>query len=216
MDGLDGNGTVTTEIRNVLQDRTSIETSNGLDVALEQSETKSVTVEADQNLQEHITTKVENGVLIIESEKNIDEAKSKKVTVKLPKIAGIKASSGSTVTSLNVLKGSDMKIKSSSGSEIEVSLEVDKIICEATSGSNITLNGKALSLETTSSSGSEIEASKLIANYVVSEATSGSSAKVHPVLSLKAKASGGSSIDYNPVPRKITKEESSGGSISQK
>ena len=67
--GIDGNGNVTTENRNVTGDFTSIEASNGLEVVIEQSETKSITVEADENLQQHIITKIENDVLIIESKK---------------------------------------------------------------------------------------------------------------------------------------------------
>ena len=213
--GIDGNGNVTTETRTVNGDFTNIEASNGLNVVLEQSDTKSITVETDQNLQEHIITKVENGVLIIETDENIDESESKKVTVKLPKITGVKASSGSSITSANVLKNDAIKIKSSSGSEIEVALEVDNITSESSSGSSIVLNGKALSLETASSSGSEIDASKLLANEVTAQASSGSSISVHPIVSLKAKASSGSSIDYHNVPKSINKEENSGGSVSQ-
>jgi hypothetical protein len=212
---IDGNGNVTTETRNVNGDFPSIEASSGLNVVLEQSETKSITVEADQNLQEHIITRVEKGVLIIETDENIDESKSKKVTVKLPKIEGISSSSGSSITSVNTLKSDAIKIKSSSGSEIEVALEADSIVCESSSGSSIAINGKALSLETASSSGSEIDAGKLFANDVIAQTSSGSSTNVHPIVSLKAKASSGSSIDYNHVPKTITKDENSGGSISQ-
>lgn len=213
--GIDGNGNVTTETRTVNGDFTDIEASNGLNVVLEQSDTKSITVETDENLQEHIITKVENGVLIIETDENIDESEAKKVTIKLPKITGIKASSGTSIISVNVLKSDVIKIKSSSGSEIEVALEVDNITSESSSGSSITLSGKALSLETASSSGSEIDATKLLVNDVTAQASSGSSISVHPILSLKAKASSGSSVDYHNVPKSITKEENSGGSVSK-
>ena len=213
--GIDGNGNVTTETRSANGDFTSVKASNGLDVVLVQSESKSITVEADENLQKHIITKVENGVLVIETDQNIDESKSKKITVKLPEITDLQSSSGSSIRSLNVIKGEGIKIKASSGSEIEVALEVDTIICESSSGSTIKINGKALSLETASSSGSEIDAAKLFANDVTAQASSGSSINLHPIVSLNAKASSGSSIDYNHVPKKITKAESSGGSVSQ-
>ena len=47
------------------------------------------------------------------------------------------------------------------------------------------------------------------------KSTSGSSTNVHPLVSLRAKASSGSSIDYNSSPKTVTKEESSGGSVSK-
>lgn len=213
--GIDGNGNVTTETRNTTGDFASIEASNGLDVYLEQSDTKSITVEADQNLQEHIITKVENGVLILETDVSIDESKAKKITVKLPNISSVKSTSGSRVSSNNVLKSESLKVDSASGSEIELALEVDTITCEASSGSSITISGKTLSLQTSSSSGSEIDAEKLLANEVSAHTSSGSSTSVHPIVSLKAKASSGSSINYNNVPKSIAKEENSGGSISQ-
>ncbi|RTY93421.1 head GIN domain-containing protein [Flavobacterium sp. GT3R68] len=213
--GIDGNGNVTTENRSTTGDFASIEASNGLDVYLEQSAARSITVEADQNLQEHIITKVENGVLIVETDVSIDESKAKKITVKLPNISSVKSTSGSRVSANNILKSEALKLDSASGSEIELALEVDTITCEASSGSNITISGKALSLQTSSSSGSEINAEKLLANEVSSHTSSGSSTSVHPIVSLKAKASSGSSINYNNIPKSIAKEENSGGSISQ-
>jgi hypothetical protein len=39
---------------------------------------------------------------------------------------------------------------------------------------------------------------------------------VHPLVSLNAKASSGASIDYDGAPKNISKEETSGGSVSKK
>jgi hypothetical protein len=173
-DSIDGNGNVTTEKRNVSGDFTKIDVSRGLDVELEQSKSYFIEVEADENLQQHITTKVENGTLIITSDENIDEAESRTIRVKMPLIAGLETSSGSNIYGKNVFLGSNIKVKASSGSEIDVEVEIDAIDCESTSGSTITVKGKALKLTTASSSGSNIDAEYLMVNDVTSEATSGS------------------------------------------
>jgi hypothetical protein len=76
--GIDGNGNVTTQKRNVEGNFTKVDVSRGLNVTLEQANTYFVEVEADDNLQEHITAKIENGTLYITSDENIDEAKAKK------------------------------------------------------------------------------------------------------------------------------------------
>ena len=213
--GIDGNGNVITQKRDVGNNFSKIDVNRGLTVIVEQNDAYLVEVEADENLQSHITTKVENGTLIITSDENIDEAKARNIYVKMPSLTSIETSSGSFAKTKGVYKGTDFKVKSSSGSKAEIDLEFDNITCESTSGSTINLRGKALKLTTTSSSGSTIEASKMVVNDVVSQSTSGSSTRVHPIVSLDGKASSGSSINYDISPKTITKEESSGGSVSK-
>lgn len=214
-DGIDGNGNVTTEKRTVTGDFTKIEASRGLTVEVEQAKSYFIEVEADQNLQQHITTKVENGILYVTADENIDQAESRTIRVKMPKIDGLETTSGADIVGKNTFLGTDLKIRTSSGSEIEVTAEIDAIDCESTSGSSIKISGKALRLATASSSGSTINAEDLMANEVTSESTSGSSSDVHPIVVLNAKASSGSSINYVKNPEKINKEETSGGSVSQ-
>lgn len=213
--GIDGNGNVTTEKRDVNGDFTKIEACRGLNVEVEQSKSYFVEVEADENLQEHISTKVENGTLVITSDENIDAYESKTIRVKMPTITGLESSSGASITGQNIFLGSNLNVKSSSGSEIDIEVEIDTIDCESTSGSSITIKGKALTLTTSSSSGSEIAARNLMVNEITSQSSSGSSTEVYPIEILKAKASSGASINYTHSPNTITKEESSGGSISK-
>lgn len=213
--GIDGNGNVTTEKRNIESNFTKVDVSRGLNVTLEQADTYFVEVEADQNLQEHITSKVENGTLFITSDEDIDEATSKNIRVKLPLLTALETTSGSSVSTSNTISGTDIDIKTSSGSEADLTLEFDNIKCESSSGSTLTVKGKALKLKTDSSSGSTIDAQGLLVNDVVSESTSGSSTDVHPAVSLNAKASSGSSINYSSSPKTVTKDESSGGSVSK-
>jgi hypothetical protein len=213
--GIDGNGNVTTQTRDVGGNFTKIDVNRGLNVIVEQADTFLVEVEADDNLQSHITATVENGTLIITTDENIDEATAKNIRVKLPTLTAVETSSGSSASTNGVYKGTGILVKSSSGSDSDLNLEFDTIRCESSSGSSITLSGKALKLTTDSSSGSEIEARNLLVNDVVSETTSGSSTDIHPLVSLNGKASSGSSINYDSSPKTVTKEESSGGSVSK-
>ncbi len=214
-DGIDGNGQVTTETRNVKNDFSKIDANRGLNVTVQQSDSFYVEVEADENLQSHITTRVENGTLIITSDENIDQATAKNIRVKMPTLTQIETSSGSSVKTMGTYKGTNIEVTASSGSEADLDLEFDNISCESSSGSSISLKGKALKLTTDSSSGSEISASNLLVNDVVAQSTSGSSTDVHPLVSLNGKASSGSSINYDGSPKTVTKDESSGGSVSK-
>jgi len=213
--GIKGSGNITTETRTVSQDFKKIEVSRGIKVIVEQSDNKSITVEADDNLQKHIITKIENGVLIIESDESYNSTETPVVYVKMPVTNGLSATSGSEITSSNTLITENIDVKTSSGSEIQITVEADAIKIESTSGSSVEASGKALKLETAASSGSTINAENLMTNEITSQATSGSSTNIYPVLKLEAKASSGSSINYHNDPKTISKEENSGGSVSK-
>jgi len=211
-----GSGNVTTEKRIVNGDFKSIEVGNAIDLVLEQADKVEIIVEADDNLQKEITTKVENGKLIIGCKySSFLNITSKKVIVRAPIIEGIEANSASTVNSKSTLKASEFKIDASSAASLDLNIESEKIICDSGSGSSIELKGKAIQLQTNSSSGSSINAGELLANDIKSKASSGSIQSLHPLVSLDAEASSGGNISYKNKPKSLKKSESSGGSISQ-
>ncbi len=211
---IDGNGNVKTEVRTITQPFTKIAVSRGITVLLEQDANVFVEVETDENLLKHITTIVENGTLIVTSDENIDDSAARIVRVKMPVIESLETTSGSSLTSKNILRGTNLSVKSSSGSDINTTLEYEKVHAESTSGSDLTLAGKALKFDSASSSGSQINAAKLLANEVHAQATSGSSTDAHALVKINGKASSGASIDFEGKPKIIKKEESSGGSVS--
>ncbi len=213
-DGIDGSGNVVTEKRTIDAPFTKIDASSGVEVIVEQGAATEVEVEVDDNLMEHIVTRVENGTLIVKIEGNINTMESAIVRVRTKTIEGLESSSGATIRSKSTLRGTNLKVKSSSGSTINTDLEYEKVSCESSSGSEIKLSGKALALDTKSSSGSEIDAKDLAANEITAQSTSGSNTTVNPIVLLNAKASSGSSIDYIKEPKKVIKEETSGGSVS--
>jgi hypothetical protein len=63
---------------------------------------------------------------------------SKKVTVKMPIIESLRASSASSITSANTIKGENINLRTSSASNINLNIESD-IECKASSGSSITI-----------------------------------------------------------------------------
>jgi hypothetical protein len=214
IDGIDGSGNVVTEKRNIETPFTKIQASTGVEVILEQGSPSEVEVEVDDNLMKYIVTRVENGTLILKIDGNINTMESAIVRVKTKTIEGLESSSGASIKTISKLSGTSLTLKTSSGSSIQADLEYEKVSCESTSGSEIKLSGKALALETISSSGSEIDAKDLAANEITAQSTSGSNTTVNPIVLLNAKASSGSSIEYVKKPKKVIKEENSGGSVS--
>ncbi|MEP6805676.1 MAG: head GIN domain-containing protein [Flavobacterium sp.] len=213
---VEGSGNVTTQKRIVQGDFSKVSVSNAIDLVIIQSDTTEIVVEADDNIQKEITTKVENGTLIIKCKySSFRDVTKKTVTVKMPRINKLEASSAATVMSKGILQGEDIDLETSSASTMDVDLEFDNLSADSASGSTMNLKGKALTIRTSASSGSSINANKLFANEVHAEVSSGGSTNVHPILSLKAEASSGGSINYDITPKTIEKTASSGGSISQ-
>lgn len=213
---IEGSGNVTKEKRIVQGEFKNISVSNAIDVEIEQSDATEITVEADDNLQKEIITKVENGTLIIKCKfSSFRNVTMKKVTVKMPSLEKIEASSASNVQTINVFQGENIDLESSSAATMDLNIESDNISATSSSGSSINVQGKALKVQTRASSGASVNAEKLLANEVNADVSSGGSINVHPIVSLKAEASSGGHINYDITPKSIEKKSSSGGSISQ-
>lgn len=210
-----GSGNIITEKRNITESFDKIEASSGVNVFITQGTTEDVVVETDDNVMKYVITKVENGTLIIKVKRNTNIMSSIDVKVQMQNIAGLKASSGATIETQNTIRGTSLDMKSSSGSDIQAVIEYEDVICETSSGSTLTVSGKALQVQTNSSSGSDIDASELIANEYISKASSGSGSRVNPIVKLDAQASSGSTIEYAKMPKTLTKKESSGGSVEK-
>jgi len=215
LNSITGSGNVTTEKRTVTGDFKNVEVSNALDLVIEQSDKTEIIVEADDNLQKEITTTIQNGVLVIGCNVgNFINVTTKKVTVKMPIIEGLDASSASTISSNSTLKGNSLSLTTSSAANIKATVEYENIEISTSSASHQSIKGKAIHVETSSSSGSILDAGELLANEIVSDASSGSSTTVSPIVSLKADASSGGSITYNKTPKKsIHIDENSGGNV---
>ena len=214
--GLDGNGNVQIENRTPTAKFNKIESSRGLEISVEQSNTILVQVEADENLQKHIIIKVENETLIVTTDKDLNDAATKKVTIKMPIIVSLSADSGTAINTKNTIKGNSLTIHSDSGSILDVSAEYESITADCDSGSAIKIAGKTLKLIANSDSGSDFNATSLLANDVNAIADSGSSITVHPLVNLIANADSGASINYLGDPKTIKKTEDSGGSVQKK
>lgn len=212
---IEGSGNVTTQKRIVEGDFKNVSVSNAIDVVIVQSDSTEITVEADDNLQKDIITKVENGTLIIKCKYNSFGDVTKRVTVKMPVVNKLEASSASTIKTQKVILGEEIDLEASSAASIDVNIESDNISCDSGSGSTINVQGKALKIKTSASSGSSINAEKLLANEVHAEASSGASINVHPIVRLKADASSGASINFDTDPKIYEKSENSGGSVSK-
>ncbi len=212
--GVTGNRIVTTEHRKINSNFRKIRASNGLEVYITQGKKKSVTVEADENLQEIIITEVVNGVLKVYTDKNIRRAKLKKIFITIPSLEGITATSGAAVISKNILTTTILTTKASSGANIKLEIDATDLSSSSSSGADIKLIGTAKTYNASASSGSSTKSYGLIAKEVTVRASSGANIDVYASEKINAKATSGGDIDYKGNPKKVQEKSSSGGSVS--
>lgn len=212
---IEGNGVVVTNTRPIPQDFNAVSAESGLEVIIEQGSQRTVTIEADENLHQHIKTEVDEGVLGISVDGNIRNAKASRVIVQLPQIAGLEASGGVVLKSKGIIKSETLELEAGSGANLNVTVEATRIKCDAGSGSYVALHGNAQSLEAESSSGSHINAKTLIVKTAVAEASSGGHTSVNATESVTAEASSGGQVVYKGAPASLNKKTSSGGVITQ-
>lgn len=213
--GVRGNGNVITTDRNISASFTSIKATEGLDVYLTQSNTESISVEADENLHDLILTEVEDGVLRIHTKENIGRASSKRVNVSFKDISSITSTSGSDVYSTNTITAERLDLKSTSGSDMTLDVNTSILNCKSTSGSDLRLSGKTIKLYAEATSGSDIKAADLSAESSEVKATSGADITVNTSKALTARATSGGDIRYYGNPETVDKSDSSSGSIKQ-
>ncbi|MFD1615224.1 head GIN domain-containing protein [Gelatiniphilus marinus] len=211
--GVKGNGNVQIVDRTVTESFLAIKATEGLDVYLTQGNSESISVEADENLHELILTEVIDGVLKIHTSQNIGKATAKKVMVSFKDVSAITSTSGSDVYSTNTISANHLKLKSTSGSDMELDVNTSILECKSTSGSDLKLSGKTNKLIAEATSGSDIKASNLIAESSEVKATSGADISVNTVKELTAKATSGGDIKYYGNPEKVNKKDGVSGSI---
>ncbi len=209
-----------TETRNVGKNFNGIDVSSGIDLYIRMGDTEEVKIVADDDIIEKIITEVEGGVLKIYVKQNNwfnwsgNEKRKAYVTVK--ELKKVHASAGSDVKSENTLKGDDLEVSASSGSDLTLDVFYKNLKVDTSSGSDANLSGKVKYLTASSSSGSDLDARNLESVICKVSVSSGSDATVNVSEELEASASSGGDIDYYGNPSVKNIDESSGGDVSHK
>lgn len=232
---IEGNNNVISINRDIDENFTKVRVSTGIELIIDQGSEVSLTVEADENLHDIIITEVEDGKLKIYTEKNIWKSASKKVYLTVNTLEELKASSGSSIKTSNVLNATNLTIGSSSGASVNLDIKAvnlssktssgasanldvnaTNVVSDSSSGSTMKIKGEASTHETNASSGSSINAYRLVSKNVSAKVSSGASISVYASENINGRASSGGSISFEGDPKTVTKNTSSGGSISSR
>jgi hypothetical protein len=195
----------------------SVSSSGGIDVVLTQGANTSVVVEASEEAQKHLVTKVEGSTLQIGWEngfswKNLLSSNRKaNVYITCPRLTGLSLSGGADAKSQSTFTADDFRIQASGGSDVKLSLRAKTLTCSASGGSDVDLSGRVEPQTVDISGGSDYNAFDLRSTTATVRASGGSDANLTVDGELTASAGGGSDVHYKGTAR-LTNASHSGGS----
>jgi hypothetical protein len=208
-----GNGNI------IKQDRQlpSFETINvgcAINLILSQGEAQSVSVETDENLQDHIKTKVENGTLQIYCEK-IGNASKMNVYATFVKLSRLDADGAAKVTGTTPVKTDVFSLYASGATKVDLDIDVVTMTAELSGASKATLkinaenmnsdisgasngyfSGMAIEHKAEVSGAGNLKAIEFITDNTDAEVSGAGKASVMARKQLKADLSGAGSITY--------------------
>jgi len=193
--GTKGSGNITTETRDI-KDFKAIDVSGVFNVEVVAQKDFGVQVEADDNLQEFITTEVNDGVLEISTSKKIKSGSGLKIRISAPDIEKLEVS-GVAKVSVTDLKNTGLNVDTSGASKIELAGETDKLVIGV-------------------SGASKIEAENLKAKSATIDSSGASKINVFATQSVHVDASGASKITYAGGATDVVKKTSGASSVSPK
>jgi Putative auto-transporter adhesin, head GIN domain len=211
-----GSGNVITETRNV-GDFNSIAASSSFDVEVKIGPVAEVRVEADDNIMEHIVTKVSGNELRIKIEgmHSLNNVHMK-VFITTPSLIRINADASASVKVLDVIKDAGkLSFTATSSADIEAEVDAPEVEAEANSSGSVTLSGKTKNYKAQVSSSGDIKSGGLLSENADVEASSSGSADVYASVTLNADASSSGSIDYHGGAT-VKQSVSSSGSVEKK
>lgn len=210
-----GNGNVKQESRNASA-FTDISTSGIYKVVLEQGNTHSVRVEAEDNLLPYIVTDISGGELKIHTKKgyNIDPTKNITVYVVLEKVDKLSASGAGGFTSKGTLNSDRIQLRFSGAADANLDIRTHELKVGLSGASNVKLKGSSETAEYGISGAADISALELATGEVKIGISGTGKADVFAQKKLNVSISGMGKVKYKGTPG-VTQAISGMGSISR-
>jgi len=193
--GIKGDGNV------VKQDR-QLNSFSGLDVGgafkvfLTQGDKESVTVEADENLLDVISTEVRGNTLVIKTTEDIRDSEALNIYLTFKNLEEMDISGACHLTGENKMKFDDLDLECSGASDVELKMGAQKLSLDLSGASQIELYGSAESVDMDLSGASHIDAYDLEVNIYNVDVSGAAHAKIFVTGELSADISGAASLKY--------------------
>jgi hypothetical protein len=212
--GNSGSGKITEQERK-LPDFSGIEVGGGIDLYIAQGDTQKVLIVTDENIQSKIITKVEDNILVINTENWLFRTSTLKVFVTVKDIKSLSASGGTDVYTEKQFIAGNIKLKISGGSDVKLNLKAIEIAAILSGGSDLFMSGAAGYLQIDASGGSDCKAYELTVAKAKISTSGGSDVYITVDEELNAHASGGSDVMYRGSVKNVNASSSGGSDIKR-
>ena len=213
INSLTGSGNVVTQEESVA-DFNRLDVSHGFQIEVQQGDSFSVVIRADDNLLDEVQVVKRGGTLQIGLKPSRSYGlinATLEADVTMPELSGLDLSGGSNVTFDGFSMSSPFSADLSGGSHLKGDVDAGDATFEVSGGSWVTLSGSAGDLMVNASGGSHAELGELAVANAAVDASGGSHITVYPSGTLDADASGGSHVRYlgNPTMGTIDDDDAS-------
>ncbi len=161
-----GSGHIVTEQRDFAE-FTALDVKNIFDIEIVQSDSFSVTITADDNVQERVEVSQDGEELKIRLERRRYHYITLKVKIAMPVLTGLNLDGLSRVTVTGFKSSQDFHLDLSEASSLSGSMEAGDVVIEASDASAVTLAGSASTLTLDASGRSRVD----LADFSVNEAS---------------------------------------------
>lgn len=214
-----GNGDEVT-INRTIGEYDAIAVSGWFDVNLVDGAEGKLTLTGESNLLEYIITEVNNGKLVIKTEKGVNLKPSSwnngiVITVPVESVDAIALSGSGDIVGKTTIRTNNLDTAMSGSGDISLDIDADTVSASMSGSGDIMLSGSTRDFDATISGNGDIKAFDLEADNVDATVSGSADIKVTANKMLKARVSGSGDITYKGNPEKLDTKTSGSGDISK-
>lgn len=212
-----GNGKIVTEKRSTA-DYDQIRVGGFFDVELVSGKEGAITMEGEENILPLVKTEVENGVLLIYTEKNKSINTSKKLVITVPfiSITDVSLGGSGSITTKSTIKATKFSVKLSGSGDIDLTLDVNDAEVNISGSGDVNLKGKTANYDGKLSGSGDLDTYELKAENANAVISGSGNIRLYCSNNLTARISGSGNISYKGDPKTKDTKVSGSGSISAK
>jgi hypothetical protein len=211
--GIKGNGNVIKQDRQ-LGSFSALDVGGAFKVFLTQGDKEAVTVEADENLMDVISTEVRGNTLVIKTTEDIRDSEALNIYLTFKDLDEMEISGACQLTGENKMKFDNLDMDCSGASDVELKLAASKLTMDFSGASQIELYGSAEAVDLDLSGASSYDGYDLEADIYFVDISGASHAKIFVNKELSAEVSGAAGLKYKGDP--VIKEHDVSGAGSMK
>lgn len=210
--GVQGSGNVVSETRTVDKFHSIKMTVSGT-VYVTQNTTSLLQLEAEDNIMPLLRTYVQDGILIVDSEKSFSTTKSINIYVNMAEIKSLVVSGSADIIGKSEVVSDDLKIAITGSGNMKLQINAKQLHSKISGSGNICLKGNTLSHIAVISGSGNLKAADLVSEKSTVQISGSGNGKINISEELNAEISGSGNIYYKGNPKIVNQQITGSGEI---